>query len=106
MLQEHNPSPFLALLIGAPHVGDVAMHNDVVAMYDALRLRGVPPELILSLEGSLNRRVLVEIVASVREEVGHWQDVEVLIAISRPVLVNCKLDVVTSHSFSSCTAQT
>lgn len=82
MMKVQGSSPFLALLIGAPHVGDFAIHNDVVAMYNALRRRGVSPESILSFEGHLNRRLLVEMFTFVREEVGRWPAGEVLIALS------------------------
>lgn len=81
-MKQQNSSPFLALLIGAPHAGDVAMYNDVVAMYNALCRRGVPPESILSFVGRLNRRLLVEMFAYVRGEVNRSTVGEVLIAVS------------------------
>ena len=40
----------LALLVAAPWEGETAMHNDLIALYNALRQRGFAPEefLILS----------------------------------------------------------
>ena len=82
MPQAQNSSPFLALLFGAPHAGEVAMHNDLVAMYDALRLRGISPESILSIEGRLNRNLLTEVLSTVCNEVAEWKAGEIFIAVS------------------------
>ncbi len=82
MPQAQNSSPFLALLFGAPHAGEVAMHNDLVAMYDALRLRGISPESILSIEGRLKRSLLTEVLDMVSKEVAEWKAGEIFIAVS------------------------
>lgn len=64
----------LAVLIAAPHAGDTSMHNDLVAMYEALRRLGVLPESILSIEGELTRRLLLDFLRSVQERVANWQE--------------------------------
>lgn len=45
------------------------MHNDLAAMYQALRHRQVPPEAILVLEGSLARTMVLGFFAAVHDEI-------------------------------------
>jgi len=74
--------PRLALLIGAPFAGDVAMHNDVVAMYEVLRKRGLAPEEILSLDGKLDRRLLLGLLRAVRQRMASWLGGELFLYVS------------------------
>jgi len=67
----------LALLIAAPLSGETAMHNDVADIYNALSLRGLSPEKILLLEGSLHRGLLLAFLHEVRKEIVSWDSGEV-----------------------------
>src|SRR5438445_12649344 len=49
----------LALLVAAPWEGETAMHNELVAIYNALRQRGFAPEECIVLEGALTRYVIL-----------------------------------------------
>ena len=70
---EHHPAPQLAILIGAPHQDQVAMHHDLVAMYDALRRRGLSAEEILCLEGKLDHQLLRDFLAGIGRRIATWQ---------------------------------
>ena len=72
----------LALLVAAPWEGETAMHNDLVAIYGALRQRGFAPEEILVLEGSLTRSVLLAFLHDVQRRIGSWQRGEVWFSFS------------------------
>jgi hypothetical protein len=72
----------LALLIAAPHNGEAGMHNDVVAMYDALLARGLSSEDILVLEGKLNRKLLMSLVAEANKRVARWESGELFMHYS------------------------
>ena len=63
----------LALLVAAPWAGETAMHNDLVAIYNALRQRGFAPEEFLVLEGALTRSVLLAFLQDVQRRIGLWQ---------------------------------
>jgi hypothetical protein len=67
----------LALLIIAPWEGETAMHNDLKAMYDALRLRGFSADEILSLEGELNRGSFMSFLQKARRRVARWRQGEI-----------------------------
>ena len=67
----------LALLIIAPWEGETAMHNDLTAMYNALRLRGLSADEILSLEGQLNRRSFMSFLQKARRRVARWPQGEI-----------------------------
>jgi len=67
----------LALLIIAPWEGETAMHNDHIAMHDALRLRGFSEGEILSLEGQLNRRSFMSFLQKARRRVAQWRQGEI-----------------------------
>jgi hypothetical protein len=69
----------LALLIAAPWEGEVAMHNDLIAMYNALRQRGFLHREILSLEGQLNRRSLISFLQKARGRMATWRQGELLL---------------------------
>jgi hypothetical protein len=66
-------APRLALLVAAPWAGETAMHNDLVAIYNALRQRGFAPEEFLVLEGALTRSVLLAFLHDVQRRIGAWQ---------------------------------
>ena len=72
----------LALLVAAPWEGETAMHNDLVAIYNALRQRGFAPEEFLVLEGSLTRSVLLAFLHDVQKRIGAWQRGEVWFSFS------------------------
>jgi hypothetical protein len=72
----------LALLVAAPWEGETAMHNDLVAIYNALRQRGFAPEQFLILEGSLTRSVLLAFLHDVQRRIGAWQRGEVWFSFS------------------------
>jgi hypothetical protein len=67
----------LALLVAAPWAGETAMHNDLVAIYHALRQRGFAPEEFLVLEGALTRSVLLAFLQDVQRRIGLWQQGDV-----------------------------
>ncbi|MCG8348719.1 MAG: hypothetical protein MI924_13195 [Chloroflexales bacterium] len=72
-LSRRNEHPRQALLIGAPHQGNISMHNDVTAMHAALQARGLGPEEILSLEGMLDRRILITFLEGVGRRMAQWR---------------------------------
>jgi hypothetical protein len=68
----------LALLIISPREGEVAtMHNDIVAVHDALRLRGFSAKEILSLEGQLDRRSFMSFLQKAGKRVAKWRQGEI-----------------------------
>src|SRR5262245_39763797 len=75
-------TPRLALLVAAPWAGETAMHNDLVAIYNALRQRGFAPEEFLVLEGSLTRSVLLAFLHDVQKRIGAWQRGDVWFSFS------------------------
>lgn len=70
-------TPRLALLVAAPWQGNTMMHNDLMAMYDALRHRGFLPEQILSIEGTLNQGLLMAFLREARGRFALWNHGEV-----------------------------
>ena len=72
----------LALLVAAPWEGETAMHNDLVATYNALRQRGFAPEEFLVLEGSLTRRILLAFLHNAQKRIGAWQQGDVWFSFS------------------------
>ena len=72
----------LALLVAAPWEGETAMHNDLVAIYNALRQRGFAPEEFLVLEGSLTRSILLAFLHNAQKRIGAWQHGEVWFSFS------------------------
>ncbi|MEZ4737065.1 MAG: hypothetical protein R3E79_59055 [Caldilineaceae bacterium] len=66
-------APQLAVLIGAPHQDEVAMHNDLVAIYGALRQRGLSAAEILCLEGPLDAHLLRTFLAAVGRRIAAWE---------------------------------
>ncbi len=60
---------WLNLLIAAPWEKDTAMLNDLAAMDKTLRLRGIPDEQILSIQGTLNRELLFSFLNKARQRI-------------------------------------
>src|SRR3989442_15315848 len=69
----------LALLVAAPWEREQAMHNDVIAMYTVLRLRGFSSDEILVLEGSLNRDLLLAFLREAGKRITGWDNGEVFL---------------------------
>jgi hypothetical protein len=63
----------LALLIVAPWEGEVAMHNDLIAMREALILRGFSKTEVLSLEGRLNRSSFMSFLEKAHRRMAGWR---------------------------------
>src|SRR5512143_3915268 len=74
--------PRQALLIAAPHEAEVSMHYDLAAMYAALQARGLAPEEILLLEGSLDRRILLHFLEGFRHKIAQWREGELFLYLS------------------------
>ena len=72
----------LALLVAAPWEGESPMHNDVVAIYTALRQRGFAPEEFLVLEGSLTRSKFLALLRDAQKRIGVWPHGEVWFSVS------------------------
>lgn len=66
----------LALLIIAPWEGEVAMHNDLIAMREALSRRGFTNAEILTLEGQLNRGSFMSFLQKARGRMAGWRQGE------------------------------
>ena len=75
-------APQLSVLIGAPHLGETAMHHDLVAMYEALGRRGLAPEEILSLEGALDRRLLLGFMEAIHHRIAGWKQGSLFLYVS------------------------
>jgi hypothetical protein len=58
------------------------MHNDVVAMHDALLARGFSLEDILLLEGKLNRKLLFGLIREVNKRVAAWKSGQIFMHYS------------------------
>jgi hypothetical protein len=71
MMSGPQKEPELAVLFGVPHEGEISMHNDVAAMYDALRARGLAPEQIICLEGQLDRQMMLGFLVAIGQRVAH-----------------------------------
>jgi hypothetical protein len=72
----------LAILVAAPWEGETAMHNDLVAVYNALRQRGFAPEEFLVLEGPLTRSVLLAFLHDIQRRLALWQKGDVWFSFS------------------------
>jgi hypothetical protein len=80
----------LALLIASPWPGETAMQEDLVAMYAALRGRGMLPEEILSLSGRLSRTLLLAILEEARRRVTTWDAGELFLYFSGHGSFDCQ----------------
>ena len=76
------PSSRLALLVAAPMPGEAAMHDDLVAMYGALRARGFRPEEILALDGPVRRDLLAAFIRDAGAWVAGWSRGDVFLYYS------------------------
>jgi hypothetical protein len=74
--------PRLAVLIGAPHEGEVSMHNDLAAMHSALLSRGLAPDEILSLEGKLDRQQLMTFLEDTSQRMAQWSEGDFFLYLS------------------------
>src|SRR5215510_12602922 len=72
----------LALLVAALWEGETAMHNDLVAIYNALRQRGFAPEEFLVLEGALTRSILLAFLHDIQRRIALWQKGDVWFSFS------------------------
>jgi hypothetical protein len=81
-LSRKREHPKQALLIGTPHEGDVSMHNDLTAMYDALKTRGLAPKEILSLDGNLDRQILMPFLEGVNHRIAQWREGQLFLFFS------------------------
>jgi hypothetical protein len=63
----------LALLIASPKVGEVAMHNDLLAIYNALTQRGLSPEEIQTLDDVSSRDTLMTFLSVASTQVARWK---------------------------------
>ena len=72
----------LAILVAAPWEGETAMHNDLVAVYNALRQRGFAPEEFLVLEGPLTRSLLLAFLHDIQRRIAPWQTGDVWFSFS------------------------
>src|SRR5262250_1922873 len=72
----------LVLLVAAPWEGETAMHNDLTAIYDALRQRGFASEEFLVLEGALTGSRLLAFLHDAQKRIGGWQRGEVWFSFS------------------------
>ncbi len=64
----------LAVLVGTDWYRDMAAHNDLEAAHKALRERGFSSEEIISLEGNLNRSMLVSFLTQIRQRTLGWEN--------------------------------
>jgi hypothetical protein len=69
----------LAILIAAPWPGEIAMHNDLLAIGGALSQRGYSANEIMLLEGQLDRKSLLSLLDEARNRVAKWKDGEVFL---------------------------
>lgn len=74
--------PHIAILIGAPHGDQISIHNDVSAMYGALRRRAITAEDILCLEGKLDRRIVLGFLDALHGRIRTWQEGAIFFHIS------------------------
>jgi hypothetical protein len=75
--------PRLALLLGAPHCGEVAMHNDICAIVPVLRARGFGDKDLLRLVGQeLERRAVLEFLGHASSGISSWRGGEVFLYVS------------------------
>jgi hypothetical protein len=81
-LVRRHEHPRLALLIGAHHKGDIGIHNDLMAMYVTLQTRGLALEEILSLEGNLDRQILITFLKEVSHGIAKWSQGELFLYLS------------------------
>jgi hypothetical protein len=91
------PSLRLALLIAAPMPGEAAMHDDLAAMYGALRARGFRPDEILVLDGPVRRELLAAFLRDASARVAGWSHGDVFVHCT-PSARRSRLAVIAHHA--------
>ena len=81
-LSRKREHPRQALLIGAPHGSDEGIQHDLAAMHDALQTRGLESEEILSLEGNLDRQILIAFLEGISYRITQWSEGEFFLYLS------------------------
>lgn len=82
MLSSTRTYHHLALLIAAPHPGELAMSCDLTAMTQALLARGLSADEILCLHGRLDRPLVVEFLQAAGRQIAAWQSGSVFLHVS------------------------
>ena len=72
----------LAILVAMPWEGETAMHNDLLATYDALRQRAFSPEELLVLAGPLTRSGLLAFLHDIHRRIAPWPSGDVWFSFS------------------------
>ena len=75
----NTPRPKLAVLVSAAWSADTSMHNDLVAMHQALQKRGFQPDEIFSLEGKLNRNLVLNFLSEIAKTTKTWREGEIFL---------------------------
>jgi hypothetical protein len=70
----NSTTPHLALLVGSPDAGQEGMHNDLLAMDQALQARGFPADRIFSLHGRLDRELVLAFLRAARRQMDEWNE--------------------------------
>jgi hypothetical protein len=81
-VRAENKDRRLAVLIAAPHDGEVAMQNDQSAVYKALGARGFKPQEVLALGGPVSRKLLMALLSEAADRIAKWSDGTVFLAYS------------------------
>jgi hypothetical protein len=58
------------------------MHNDLAAMYDVLKIRGLAAEEILSLDGNLDRQILMPFLEGISHRITQWREGQLFLFFS------------------------
>ena len=82
MLSSTRTYHHLALLIAAPHPGEVAMYRDQAAMAEALLGRGLSADEIPCLHGRLNRPLVTAFLQAASRRAVGWTDGSVFLHVS------------------------
>jgi len=73
----------LAVLVAAPHRGECAMHNDILAIVPVLRSRGFCDDELLRLdEGELERKKVLDFLREAAHRVSSWKEGEVILYVT------------------------
>jgi hypothetical protein len=70
----NSTTPQLALLVGAPLYREEAMHNDLIAMDQALQERKLPADRVFSLHGRLDRDLVLSFLRAARRQMDGWSE--------------------------------
>lgn len=72
----------LSLLLAAPHPGERAMHNDQVAIAEALLALGYSPEQILMLHGRMDRYLVLAALDNLKRRMAGWESGSFFVHVS------------------------